>query len=160
METPCWLSLYVSVCFCPYICLYIYISPIKTFECLNQSLWNLVPIECHLSPSQRRTSLSRSTIRNTNITACKTAQVKLYYSFNACTKLHETWYVYHVTWNTLNDAIHKSSPSVIPTLQHVKLLRQNYITALTPVPNFMKLGMYIMSPETLSTMQSINPSHQ
>jgi hypothetical protein len=30
--------------------------PQLTFECLNQSLWNLVRISWHLSPSQRRTS--------------------------------------------------------------------------------------------------------
>jgi hypothetical protein len=31
-------------------------SPPSTFECLNQSLWNLVCVSWHLSPSQRLTS--------------------------------------------------------------------------------------------------------
>jgi hypothetical protein len=37
----------VAVCVC--VC----VSPLLTFECLNQSLWNLVRISWHLSPSQR-----------------------------------------------------------------------------------------------------------
>jgi hypothetical protein len=41
----------VCVCVCVSVC----ISPLTTFECLNQSLWNLVCISYHLRPSQRRT---------------------------------------------------------------------------------------------------------
>jgi hypothetical protein len=37
-------------------CLFISISPISTFECMNQSLLNLVCISWHLIPSQRCTS--------------------------------------------------------------------------------------------------------
>jgi hypothetical protein len=36
-------------------CLWI-TPPVLTFECVNQSLWNLVCISWHLSPSRRRTS--------------------------------------------------------------------------------------------------------
>jgi hypothetical protein len=38
--------------YCPCVCA----SPLLTFECLNQSLWNLILISWHLSPSQRSTS--------------------------------------------------------------------------------------------------------
>jgi hypothetical protein len=44
---------------------------------------------------------------------------------NAWTNLHESWYVYHATWSHLNGIHHTSLPSVIPTLQPVKFLRQN-----------------------------------
>jgi hypothetical protein len=37
-------------------CLCVCVSPLSTVDCLNQSLWNLVYISWHLSPSQRRTS--------------------------------------------------------------------------------------------------------
>jgi hypothetical protein len=43
-------SVSVHLCVC---CLYI---PPSTFECLNQSLWNLVRVSCHLSLSQLCTS--------------------------------------------------------------------------------------------------------
>jgi hypothetical protein len=36
-------------------CLSICESTLSTFECLNQSFWNLVCIPCHLSPFQRLT---------------------------------------------------------------------------------------------------------
>jgi hypothetical protein len=38
------------------VCVSVYPPPQITFECLNQSLWNLVCISWQLSPSQRRTS--------------------------------------------------------------------------------------------------------
>jgi hypothetical protein len=38
----------LAVCLC--------VSPITTFECLNKSLWKLVCISCHMSPSQWHTS--------------------------------------------------------------------------------------------------------
>jgi hypothetical protein len=44
MRSPC--------CLCLYVCE----SPLVNFECLNQSLSNLVRTSRHLSPSQRRTS--------------------------------------------------------------------------------------------------------
>jgi hypothetical protein len=41
-------------------CLCLCESPLSTFECLNQSLWNLVCISRHLSPSQWCTSKNPS----------------------------------------------------------------------------------------------------
>jgi hypothetical protein len=38
---------------------------------------------------------------------------------------HKASYVYRVTEANLNGAIHNSFPSVIPTLEPFKLLRQN-----------------------------------
>jgi hypothetical protein len=40
-----WDHVAVRVCVC--------VSPLLTFECLNQSFWKLVRISLHLSPSQR-----------------------------------------------------------------------------------------------------------
>jgi hypothetical protein len=47
-----WNHLAVCQCVCVTVCL----SPPMKFECLNQSLRNLVCISWHLSPSQRCTS--------------------------------------------------------------------------------------------------------
>jgi hypothetical protein len=48
---------HVAVCVCVYVCVggCVCIPPLLTFECLDQSLWNLVRISRHLSPSQRPT---------------------------------------------------------------------------------------------------------
>jgi hypothetical protein len=61
-----------------------------------------------------------------------------------------TWYVYHNTWVHLNGVIHKSHPSVIPTLQPLKFLKQTSNIGLTPLPILMKLGTYIMPHEAIS----------
>jgi hypothetical protein len=46
MRSSC--NLWVHVCVA--VCLYVY-PPLTTFECLNQSLWNLVCTSWHLIPS-------------------------------------------------------------------------------------------------------------
>jgi hypothetical protein len=56
-------------------------------------------------------------------------------------------------------ALHKLLPSVIPTLQPFKLLKQNIKNPSTPLPVFMKIGMYMMPPETISTACLRNTSH-
>jgi hypothetical protein len=86
-------------------CLRVCVSPLLTFECLNQSLWNLVRISRYLSSSQR-------------------------HNFK--------------------------NPSVIPALQTLRFLGQNLNIAWTPVLIFMKLGTYIMPPESISTAHFIN----
>jgi hypothetical protein len=40
-------------CLCVSLCFCVCVSPLLTFECLNQSLWNMVSILWHLSPSKR-----------------------------------------------------------------------------------------------------------
>jgi hypothetical protein len=45
----------VVLCDLHLVCVSVYPSPIN-FECLNQSLWNVVRTSWHLSPSQHRTS--------------------------------------------------------------------------------------------------------
>jgi hypothetical protein len=65
---------------------------------------------------------------------------------------HLNW---HANWHCVNGpyvcvcAIKTSLPSVIPTLQPHKFLRQNLNIAWMPVPIFMKLGTYIMPCEAI-----------
>jgi hypothetical protein len=54
------------------------------------------------------------------------------YFINAWTDRPGTLYIYHYTWAHFNSIHHISLPSVIPTLQHFKLLRQNLNIARTP----------------------------
>jgi hypothetical protein len=44
-------------------------------------------------------------------------------------------YVYHASWAHLNSTLHKSLPSVLPTLQPQMLLRKNLNIAWTPAPS-------------------------
>jgi hypothetical protein len=44
----------VGLCDLHAVCVFVY-PPMLTFECLNQSLWNLICISWHLSPSQQHT---------------------------------------------------------------------------------------------------------
>jgi hypothetical protein len=69
--------------------------------------------------------------------------------------LYETWYVHHGTWPHLRGLIHKSSSSVIPTLQPLKLQRQ-YLIAWTPAPVFMKLGIYVVPHKMISPAHAIS----
>jgi hypothetical protein len=56
--------------------------------------------------------------------------------------------------------LHNSFPSVIPTLQPFKLLRQNLNIAWTPVPAFTKLRKNFMLHKSISTAYIINATHQ
>jgi hypothetical protein len=62
---------------------------------------------------------------------------------NGWTNIHGTWYEYQGIWTNPNSVIHKSFPSIIPTLHPLIFLRQNLHIAWTPVPVLMKRGVYI-----------------
>jgi hypothetical protein len=64
VRSPCCLCVPVSTCVCP----------LTTFECLNHSLWNLVCISWHLSPSEWRTY--KTLINNANITVSQISGAK------------------------------------------------------------------------------------
>jgi hypothetical protein len=62
-------------------------------------------------------------------------------------------------YDNLNGALHKYLPSAIPTLQPLKLLRKNHITAVIPSRIFTKLGLCIMPHEAISTAYFVSPSN-
>jgi hypothetical protein len=73
------------------------------------------------------------------------------------------WNLLYISWHLshLNVVLHKSLPSVIPTLRPLKFLRQNLNIAWTPVPIFVKLGIlvrvYVIPHEAISTAYIMNP---
>jgi hypothetical protein len=93
---------------CESVCSSVCVSLLKTFECLNQSLWNLV-------------------------------------------------YVYHDTWEHLNEVLQKSLPTVILSFELLWVLRHNFNVAWTPLPIFVKLVMYITLHEAISRPTSQIP---
>jgi hypothetical protein len=50
------IDIHVPLCVCVCVCVCVRVSALSTFECVNESLWNLVCISLHLSPSQRHNS--------------------------------------------------------------------------------------------------------
>jgi hypothetical protein len=68
----------------------------------------------------------------------------------AWTNIYETWYACHGNLAHLNGIL------INPSRQSVCVCECFWM----PEPIFMKLGMYRMTPESISTVYSINPSHQ
>jgi hypothetical protein len=74
--------------------------------------------------------------------------------------MNHTYHVYKGAWAHLNGVRHKFLPSVIPTLQPLKFVWQNLNFAWTPVPIFMKLGVYILPRDAISTAYLLNSLDQ
>jgi hypothetical protein len=69
-------------------------------------------------------------IQHYSLSDCWGNSLNVTYYSNARTKFRKTWYirVYHAIWGLLNAVIHKSFPSVIPTLRPAQNLVPHIVT--------------------------------
>jgi hypothetical protein len=65
--------------------------------------------------------------------------------------------VYYATWAHFNGPLHNFLPSVVPTLQPLKLLKQNLNIAWTAAPIFTKLSKNILPHQGISTAYIVTP---